>query len=134
LAVGCVLQEERVLVAGGYLVQLLPEVDQEAIGQMVDRLTAMASIDELLIETKADPLVLMNTILQDRPYTETGKCPLCFNCNCSTERVLGSLATIARSDIEALVKDNRVIEIECDFCGKKYRLSPNQLRGLLVNA
>jgi molecular chaperone Hsp33 len=133
LAVGCVMHDERVLTAGGYLVQLLPEVGRAALSRMTERLTALSSIDELLLETDADPALLMNILLKDIPYTKLERRPLGFKCRCSTTRILGSLATIARKDIEEMVNDNRVLEVNCDFCGKEYVISPHQLRGLLFS-
>jgi molecular chaperone Hsp33 len=132
LAVGCVMQDEHVLAAGGYLVQLLPEVEREALGHMTERLASLRSIDELLLNTGADPANLMNILLHDIPYTELEKRPLGFNCRCSTARMLASLATIARKDIEEMIDEGAVLEINCDFCKKEYRISPSQLRGLLV--
>lgn len=132
LAVGCVMRDQSVLVAGGYLLQLLPEVEKEALGEMIARLENFAAIDDMLLETKADPADLMNRVLRDIPYTELERSAVFFNCNCSEKRVLGGLATLAHKEIESLAKSDRTIEIDCDFCAKQYRISPHQLRGLLV--
>lgn len=132
LAVGCVIQNERVLAAGGYLVQLLPEVDRAALGHMTERLASLRSIDDLLLNTDADPGKLMNILLRDIPYTELEKRPLGFKCRCSATRILGSLSTISRQEIEEMTDEGRVLEINCDFCGKEYSIYPSQLRGLLV--
>jgi redox-regulated HSP33 family molecular chaperone len=45
--------------------------------------------------------------------------------------VLSSLATLSRGDLEELLEGNAPLEIGCDWCGKEYRVDPEDLRHLL---
>src|SRR3954464_1885076 len=55
VSVACVLEGTRVVAAGGYLVQLLPEVGRGPLAIMAERLRDFASIGPLLARTNADP-------------------------------------------------------------------------------
>jgi molecular chaperone Hsp33 len=132
LGVGCVIENDQVVAAGGYLVQRLPEAQPDAYDTMVGRVAALPPCESLLVDLHADPTALMRIILQDIPYTELEKSSLGFKCRCSLERVLASLATIGRADIEEMASADQVIEIDCEFCGKSFYISPHQLRGLLI--
>jgi len=110
----------------------LPEVGRTPLEEMIERLSGFQQIDELLLETDGDPRALMGAIMEGIPYTELEKRPLEFKCRCSDAGVLAGLATIGREEIAAMISENNLIEVDCDFCGKGYRITPAQLKSLLV--
>jgi molecular chaperone Hsp33 len=131
-AVGCVLDgEARVAAAGGYLLQLLPEVREGPLALMTERLRDFEDIDGLLATTAAEPAALVAELFYGMPFTPLARNPLSFQCRCSHSRLVASLATLARADIAEMVGDARPLDITCDYCGKAYNINPEQLRGLL---
>jgi molecular chaperone Hsp33 len=68
------------------------------------------------------------------PYTLLAESALSYGCHCSELRVISSLATLPRSDLEELLRDNKILEISCDYCQKDYAISPSQLRALLMTS
>ena len=118
--------------AGGWVVQLLPEASRGPLSVMTDRLAKLADIQHLLQSGSADPAVLLADILRDMPYTRTAESTLRFGCSCSEQRVMTSLATIARQDLESMVQAGEMLEIACDYCGKRYTIAPERLRALLA--
>jgi molecular chaperone Hsp33 len=132
IGVAAVVEGGEVVVAGGYLVQLLPEVERGPLAVMTERLADFPRLDEVLSAPSATPDALLAEILHGMPYARLEASPLDFGCACSQLRVVSTLATLPRSDIEDLVKDGEVLEIHCDYCGKEYRVPPAQLTALLV--
>ena len=131
-AVGCALDDDgNVSSSGGYILQLLPEVGEGPLMVITERLQDFERIENLLERGAADPETLLEEILYGMPYTTTGEDPLRFGCNCSTTRVTASLATLPRKEIQNFIDDGRLLEIGCDYCGKQYKIAPEQLRGLL---
>ena len=68
------------------------------------------------------------------PYDEVGRGTLRFECRCSEERLLATLLSLPRGDIRELVigiQPGEVLEIDCDYCQRHYRISPERLRGVL---
>jgi molecular chaperone Hsp33 len=131
LAISCVMQGERVVAAGGYLVQLLPEVGRAPLAIMAERLSDFRDIGPLLVRNDAAPAPLLDELLYGMPFTRLEESPLSWKCRCTAVRVMSSLATLSRADIADLVKAGEPIELSCDFCGQAYSVSPAQLRGLL---
>lgn len=131
IAVGCVMSENNVLAAGGYIVQLLPELAEGPLALMTERLSAFERIDSLLARGAAAPQTLLDELLYGIPYARVGEAPLRFHCPCSEARVAASLATLPRPDVESLLLAGQVLEIQCDYCGREYRIAPETLRGLL---
>jgi molecular chaperone Hsp33 len=131
VSVACVLDGARVVAAGGYLVQLLPEVGRGPLAIMAERLRDFASIGELLAKTDAAPHPLLDELLYGMEFTRLTESPLSWKCRCDTVRVMSSLATLSKTDLAELVEAGKTIELSCDYCGRDYNVSPSQLVGLL---
>jgi len=132
IGVTAIFDAGELVVAGGYLVQLLPEVERGPLMVMTERLAELQNLDEVLRTQGGSPDALLDELLYGMPFTRLEESPLGFACHCSQLRVVASLASLPRSDIEDLVRDGEVLEIRCDYCGKDYGIPPAQLRPLLT--
>lgn len=131
LAVGTVLDENGIVQsAGGYMVQLLPEVGRAPLAVMAERLEDFRTIDHLL-EPNFTPEWLRDELLYAMPFTALDSTPLTFSCWCSESRLLGALATLDKKEIESMIEEGTPVEITCDYCLKEYAIQPVRLRGLL---
>jgi molecular chaperone Hsp33 len=131
VAVACVLDGKQVKAAGGYIVQLLPEVGRAPLAIMTERLRDFQHIEQLLTEIDAAPAPLLGELLYGMPFTQLNDGPLQFKCRCDTVRVMSALASLGRDDLQELLSGDQPIEMECDYCGRQYSISPVELRGLL---
>lgn len=131
ISVGTLFEGGDVRDAGGYVVQLLPELEEGPLMVMTERLREFPPMERLLEGGLAAPTALTDELLYGMPFTRLDETPLRFECGCSEVRVLGSLATLGRGDIEHLMEDTGPLEIQCDYCGAEYRIAPERLRGLL---
>ena len=134
MAVGCHITAGEVVAAGGYMVQLLPEVEEGPLMVMTERLKNFEDIVPLLARGAASPEALLSETLYGMPYTKVGDRTVHFGCRCSPERLAGSLASLPRADIESLMEGGKTLEIECDYCRKNYEFTVDQLRNLLEPA
>ncbi len=134
LAVETVMEGDEVIAAGGYMVQLLPEVGRGPLMVMTERLRDFESIDEQLRSESFSPSWLLEQLLYGMPFTRLDHTTVGFECWCDEVRVISALATLGRADIEHLLADGEVLEISCDYCGHEYRVHPAQLRGLLESS
>lgn len=131
LAVGTVFDGERVLSAGGYMVQLLPEAARGPLMVMTERLREFESIDEQLKDGAFTPSWLLDELLYGMPFTRLEESAVRFECWCDELRVVSALASLSRSDLEHLLSTNEVLEIACEYCKRDFRIAPARLRGLL---
>lgn len=134
IAVACEMDGAQVHSAGGYIVQLLPEVGTAPLAIMTERLRDFERVGPLLRQTDADPRLLLSELLYGMAHTELDESPVRFGCQCSAVRVLGGLATLGRQELQEMVDEGKVIDVDCDYCGQGYRVSPGQLRGLLAES
>lgn len=131
LAVGTIFDGDRVVSAGGYLVQLLPEVGRGPLMVMTERLRDFESIDPQLMDSAFTPTWLLDELLYGMPFTRLEESPVRFECWCDEVRVVSALASLGRGDLEHLLSSNEVLEIACEYCKRDFRIAPARLTGLL---
>jgi len=131
LAVGTIIEHGEVVRAGGYLVQLLPEVGRGPLMVMTERLRDFESIDPQLRDGSFTPSWLLEELLYGMPYTRLEESSVRFECWCDELRVVSALASLSRDDLEHLLSTNEVLEIACEYCKRDFKIAPARLRGLL---
>ena len=126
---------DELVSAGGFVVQLLPEVSRAPLAIMTERLAHDFADPATVLRTiEGDPSALLREILYDMPYVETQQAEVHFGCQCSSVRVLASLATLPKADIRELMESDEQLSMSCDYCGQNYELSPKALAGLLSSS
>jgi molecular chaperone Hsp33 len=131
IAVGTLFDGDRVVSAGGYMVQLLPEAARGPLMVMTERLRDFESIDPQLGDSAFTPSWLLDELLYGMPFTRLEESPVRFECWCDEVRVVSALASLSRGDLEHLLSTNDVLEIACEYCKRDFRIAPARLRGLL---
>ncbi|MDB4943429.1 MAG: hypothetical protein JWP97_2963 [Labilithrix sp.] len=131
IAMGCHFMNGEVASAGGYMVQLLPELAEGPLMVMTERLKDFEDIVPMLARGHASPEELLAETLHGMPYTRVGEREVHFGCRCSPERLAQSLASLPRADIESLMEGGKPLEIECDYCGTHYEFTTQQLHALI---
>jgi molecular chaperone Hsp33 len=131
IAVGTLFEGDRVVSAGGYMVQLLPEAARGPLMVMTERLRDFESIDPQLKDSAFTPSWLLDELLYGMPFTRLEESPIRFECWCDEVRVVSALASLSRDDLEHLLSTNDVLEIACEYCKRDFRIAPARLRGLL---
>jgi molecular chaperone Hsp33 len=131
VAVGTVFEDDNVVSAGGYLVQLLPGAKRGPLMVMTERLEDFKTIDVQLERPDYSPEALMADLLYAIPFTRLGESDLRFECWCSHLGVMSALSTLPRSEVQEMVDEGHVLEISCDYCRHEYRVAPAELHGLL---
>lgn len=131
IAVGVHEKDGEIVAAGGYIVQLMPELGEGPLAVMTERLRHFDSIEKLLANGDAEPSKLMSELLYGMPYAEVGDAKVHFGCNCSRERILATLSTLPRADLQELLASGKPVEMTCDYCNTNYVVEPAVLRGLV---
>lgn len=113
--------------ASGYVVQLLPELSDEMLAIMTARLETFNAIETALRTADAPPDAMLAELLHGMPFDVTGQSAVRFACQCSFERLMSSLRTLPRADLDSLAAGTSPLEISCDYCGKQYAIDPSEL-------
>ncbi|NLK97216.1 Hsp33 family molecular chaperone HslO [Defluviitalea saccharophila] len=114
--------------AGGFIVQLLPEAEDDTIQNLENRLKSIASVTQLLEEGK-QPEDILKLLLGDIIVMD--KIPVRFHCNCSRERVEKALISIGLKDLKEILEQDHKAELKCHFCNKSYIFEDTDLQKII---
>jgi len=131
IASSCHFAEEELLVAGGYCIQVLPEIEKGPLSVMTARLEAFSELEQTLETSAGDVDEILNEILYGIPFTVVERTELDFGCTCNEIRVMSALTTLGKDEIEDMVVAGKIIEMQCDYCRTDYKISPSKLKGML---
>lgn len=116
--------------SGGFIIQLLPNAEDEIIDKLEAKLGEITGITDLL-DQNMSPEMILEYVLGDLELEILEKVPTAYFCDCSKERVEKAIITIGAQDIKEMIDDNEPIEVNCHFCNKKYDFSVEELKEIL---
>ena len=123
-------QEKKILQAGGFIVQLMPFAEEETISRLEKNLQRIDSVTKML-SAGDTPEQMLEKVLAGLDPVVTQKDPVRFHCNCGREKYERALVLLGRDEVQKIVDDGEPVEIKCQFCGKKYRFSQEELKAVL---
>ena len=123
-------QEKKILQAGGFIVQLMPFAEEETISRLEKNLQGIDSVTKML-SAGDTPEQMLEKVLTGLDPVVTQKDPVRFHCNCGREKYERALVLLGRDEVQKIVDDGEPVEIKCQFCGKKYRFSQEELKAVL---
>jgi len=130
--------------AGAYMVEQLPGCDDATTKQVEVNLAKLVQENSLegaetplpagLLAQGATPYDICSSILQGLDMTILEERTPQLVCHCSEDRLFRAVRLLPRADIDELLEKQECIEARCDFCGKVYRMSPDQVNAKLETA
>lgn len=131
VALGVLMEKNNtVRQAGGFILQLMPDVDDATITQLEQKIASITSITSMLDQGMA-PEQILEYVLGDFSMEILDRMPVSFRCDCSKEKVRGAIVTLGRKDLEELAFEKEAVEVHCDFCNTSYWFQPEELREML---
>lgn len=118
--------------AGGYMLQLLPNVAEEDIDR-IEEILSKAKPISTLIDEGLTPEEVMEELFGIFEMEVLGKKPIEFKCNCKREKIENVLQSLGREEIEDMIKEDGKAEVVCHFCNNKYLFSEEDLHKLIDN-
>lgn len=113
--------------AGGFIIQLMPFTDDATIDRLEKNLAKVTSVTSLL-EAGNTPEDLLKIVLDGFDIEITDRIPTQFKCNCSKRRFATGLISINKEDMKEMIEAGEDIEVNCQFCGKHYMFSVDELK------
>jgi len=118
--------------AGGFILQLMPGVEEQAIDRLERRLKEMPQLTSLLDRGETPEEILRYLADEDVQILE--RMPVAFKCNCSRERVERTLVSMGERELRALIEEDGRAEVTCHFCNSAYAFDRSELAKLLEQA
>ena len=126
-------KDNTVKQAGGFILQLMPDVSEETIEKIEQNLSKISSVTTLLDEGNG-PKEILEILCEGLDPKIIDIIPVGFKCNCSKERVSKALISVSKEELSKIVEEEDSINLHCDFCNTDYEFTKAELEELLKYA
>ncbi|WP_411344588.1 Hsp33 family molecular chaperone HslO [Paenibacillus sp. WLX1005] len=123
--------DNSVIVAGGFIIQLLPGLNDAEIDAIEKALSTLPPVTTLL-EQGLELEDMLRKILPDVEIMD--QMDIVFNCACSRERVEQTLVSLGEYELTQLIEEDGQAEVVCHFCNEKYQFNRQDLEHILTEA
>lgn len=123
-------RDHSVKVAGGYLIQLLPDAPEEVIDKLEQGIKRAGAVTPML-ESGMTPEDILGQVCGDLGVVFMETTQVGYKCYCSRQRVEQALISLGRKELEEIAREGKPFPVECQFCDQVYTFSPEDVRDLL---
>jgi molecular chaperone Hsp33 len=127
-----VLVADRVVSAGGLIVQMLPGASEAAISAVEALAPGLKGISTAMEGIGLDEAVAR--LLGPVKPQIIGRVDTRYACDCNMERIERALISIGEEELRELIDEPGYAEVGCHFCKKMWHLSGQALTALLEKA
>ena len=132
-ALGVMLdRDQSVMVAGGYLIQLLPGAPDDIIDKLERGIQRAGSVTKMLTDGLT-PEEILGQVCGDLGVLFMGTQEVGYKCYCSRERMEAALISLGRKELSEIAADGEDLHMTCQFCDAVHTFTPDDLRELLKN-
>jgi len=119
--------------AGGFILQLMPFASEELVSSLEKNLSELPPVTTML-DDGLDPESIIMKVLKGHDINFYDRVDAEYKCRCSRERVERAVISIGSREIQEMIDDGEDVEVNCQFCGRHYTFSVDELKGLLARA
>jgi molecular chaperone Hsp33 len=116
------------LAAGGILIQLMPFADEKIIDIIEENQKNIPSLTNLLKEKSLEEV--MGEYLKGIEFDVFDEISCGYVCKCSRDKTDRALVALGKEELEKMVEAGENININCQFCDKKYVYTPVEIKKL----
>jgi molecular chaperone Hsp33 len=118
--------------SGGYIIQLMPGVDDSFISQLEQRLKEIPSVSAMVDDGYA-PEDMICALFPAVEIKWLEQLPVRFACQCSIDRVKNVLISLGKEELKRLIDEQGQAEVTCHFCGERYVLPRSELEVIIAD-
>ncbi len=125
-------RDQSVKVAGGYLLQLLPDAPEETIDALEKGIQRAGAVTAML-EQGMTPEDILGQVCGDLGILFMETTPVSYQCYCNRDRVTGALLSLGKEELEEIRAEGKTFPVECQFCDTVYEFTSDDIGELLRN-
>lgn len=128
VALGVLIDTDcSVKAAGGFIVQIMPEANEDTISKLERNLNKIPSLSFMLGDGMTIDQIV-EILMAEIPYEISDKIPVDFVCDCHRERIEQVLISLGKEELVRLRdEEDEKVEVVCHFCNEKYNFERHHL-------
>ncbi len=122
--------DQTVLASGGYILQVMPECQEETLVFLESLIPKLPPMSTLIQEGKTPEEIL--NLLANGTEQILSKHEISYTCHCSKDGFARSLSALDDPTLDSLIHEDGKAEIECHFCKKQYVFDKKELEEIKI--
>jgi molecular chaperone Hsp33 len=125
-------EEPFVVSAGGVMLQIMPDANQDIITMIEDTISYAPGVSEL-IKSGATPAELLENVLGIIPFEILEEKPISFACTCSPERAITIIGMLNKNELIDMLETDKGAAMDCHFCNEHYQIDAAGLAAIIAD-
>lgn len=123
-------EDASVLLAGGFLIQLLPGADDSTIDKIEENLSKLEPVTTMLAKGLSI-LDICKQALDGFEVEVLDESPINYVCSCSREKLDNYFAGLPEGELRGLPDESGVCRVNCQFCKKTYDFTTDDIESII---
>jgi len=123
-------RDQSVMVAGGYLVQLLPGAPDEVIDALEEGIRRAGAVTKMLSDGLT-PEDILGQVMGPLGVVFMETTEVEYKCYCSRERVTKALISLGKAELAEIAGEGKDFTVDCQFCDTVYTFTSQEIRNIL---
>lgn len=121
--------DNSVRASGGFLVQALPDVKDETIEFLEDKLKQLPPVSSMILDGMSLEEILKKAI--GLPIDFLDRKEIVYKCPCDKDRLIDAITALGERDIKDLIDKGEEVDVQCEFCKKRYIIPHKEFHSIL---
>ena len=131
VALGVLMNRDNTVAqAGGFIIQLMPGVDDYIIDKLEEKLASIRPVTEMM-SGGMGPEEILDEVIGEFGLEIIDKLDTAFKCNCSKEHVARALISMGKDELQSIIDDGKPVTVNCHFCNTDYTYEIDEIKELL---
>lgn len=115
--------------SGGFIIQVMPECDEETLTKLENSIGGLMSVTDMLAAGMDGKEIIKYVMLGfDTEILE--KKEVGYFCDCSQSRMEQAIISLGSTEIDSIIKEQGEAEIVCSFCNTAYKFNAEELENM----
>lgn len=122
-------KDNSILCAGGYLIQVMPNCDEEIIEYLETTIMHIPPISQMLLNNMSEKDIIEEIFKSGKfKYTIEQSIKPEYFCDCNYDKAEGIIKSLGKKELESIIKKNEDLELRCHFCNKTYNFGVKEIK------
>ena len=131
VALGVLVNKNGVKRAGGYIINPLPNCEEEIISKIEESLKNAKTISEMLEDGLTLEEIAKKVTSDENIEILEEELDVQYKCTCTKDRIERGIISLGKNEITKIIEEDGKLEAKCQFCNRKYEFSKEELEALL---
>ena len=131
VSLGVLVNKDGVKRAGGYIINPLPNCEEEIICKIEESLKNTKPISEMLDDGLTLEEIAKKVTGDENIEILEEDLDVSYKCTCNKDRIETGIISLGKAEILKIIEEDGKLEATCQFCNRKYQFNKEELEILL---